>query len=127
MSYHKSKDDCTIYFDVDQTLIWWNEGHHEDAIEVKFKGNTHKVRPHKKHLQRINYHYERNHVIILWSQSGSDWAETVAKKLGIIDKVDFILTKPYQYYDDLDCKEWMGNRVYYGFRHEDEDINNEVI
>lgn len=49
--------------------------------------------------------------IILWSQSGAEYAESVAKVLKIDHLVSLYMSKPQEYCDDLPETAWM-NRVF---------------
>lgn len=90
---------CTkpTYFDVDDTLIMWNQPSHDDPNSVvvhcpptthqfrvfdqkgdlveegpktELPGWSERVTPHKKHIEQLKYHRLRGHTIIVWSAGG---------------------------------------------------------
>lgn len=114
--YKKLEDTQTAYFDVDDTLVLWRQNPSEDIMnQVIIIQDRHfriAVTPHLKHIEALKWHKSHNHVVVVWSQGGSDWAESVVKALKLEEYVDVILTKPTSYYDDLDVTMWMPTRVY---------------
>lgn len=98
--------------DVDDTLCMWNLSQYPDLPreEIDCYGHISVVCFNQKNinlakkLQKLGYH------LIVWSQSGADWAEAVANKAGLTG-VDF-MTKPRGYLDDLPADVWMGDRLW---------------
>ena len=105
-----------ICFDVDDTLVMWlwdqaeREKHAKDLIEVG-KGNFKTLLlPHFQHIELLKRYKAKGKVVIVWSQSGNQWAEEVVKALKLEEFVDFVFTKPEKYVDDLradECMEWV--------------------
>jgi len=120
MSYFKIPDQTTVFFDVDDTLVLWNQpitaaNEHEFVkFEIPGEGIGFMLKPHKKHIQDLIDHHKSGHNIIVWSHGGSDWAAIVIKKLGLSKYVDIIMNKPTFWYDDLSadyilpesCRTW---------------------
>ena len=105
----------SVFFDVDNTLVMWPKGcdpftkWHERAIEI---GGYYLV-PHVHHVNLIkNLKEASDFAIIVWSQGGFVWAEMVVKALGLEAYVDACVDKPFRYYDDLPCEQFMGERSY---------------
>lgn len=113
-SYVMIEDKPIVFYDVDDTLVVWND-QSEDA--VKFNAGAYNVFavPHKKHIQLMKEFKARGFTIVVWSQGGSQWAESVIKTLALESVVDIIMPKPYWYVDDLHVTRWMTDdkRVYY--------------
>lgn len=94
--------EITVYFDVDETLVMWVE-------------NENRFVPNEKHILALKRHHLRGHTVVVWSAGGSTWAQGVVEGLGIEEHVDYVLSKPHWYYDDLTVDKFMPemNRVYY--------------
>jgi len=105
------------YFDVDDTLVEWEEsGEGDDRIAIQM-GN---YWSHKKviriHVEELIRQKKSGTHIVVWSAGGSKWAEACVKALKIEEYVDVILTKPDRIYDDKDPLEWMPNRRYHAYK-----------
>jgi FMN phosphatase YigB (HAD superfamily) len=109
------QNDHIVCFDVDDTLVMWVWDQYERQ-QLEESGNLiqiHKgqfstlVSPHKEHIELLKRYKAKGKFVIVWSQSGYDWASTVVKALGLEEHVDLVLTKPEKYVDDLDANEWM--------------------
>lgn len=105
--------DHVVAFDVDDTLVMWiwdnaeREKFKNELIEVG-KGNFKTlVLPNKLHIELLKRYKAKGKVVIVWSQSGNEWALEVVKALGLEEYVDFVFTKPEKYVDDLKADEWM--------------------
>jgi len=109
-------DDHVVAFDVDDTLVmWiWDQAEREKfKIEIG-KGNFKTlVLPHKVHIELLKRYKAKGKTVIVWSQSGNEWAAAVIKALDLEEFVDYVFTKPEKYVDDLKADEWM-EHVYKG-------------
>ena len=121
--YHKA-----IYFDVDETLIFWEE---QDSIRcsnspqytgdnwylgtgrgfIKIDAITYKV--HVYHLDRIEQHHNNGDLVVVWSAGGKGWADRVVDALGVRKYVDIVLPKPDYYYDDIELKDFSSKRMFF--------------
>lgn len=123
-----------IFFDVDDTLVCWGSQY----VKEDDNGNLNTVNiaspfytpsmyatvapvyqlvPHTKHIQYLKDSKQKNkNTIVVWSAGGWQWAEAVVKALGIEEYVDCVMSKPHAYVDDLNCKEFMGTRIYKEFK-----------
>jgi hydroxymethylpyrimidine pyrophosphatase-like HAD family hydrolase len=112
----EQKNQTVICFDVDDTLVIWGSNCDQDLL-VSFNnyGYTENLLPHTKHIEQLKLHHQNGHMIIVWSQNGADWVEEVITKLNLTKYVHLMLTKPECYYDDIDCKVWMGERIYFKY------------
>ena len=108
------ESELLAFFDVDDTLVLW--GMEQDPRVVPFVDphdqNEHLLVPHERHIKLLRDFKDRGYMIIVWSGGGYQWAETVVKTLGITDFVDFVMTKPTKYIDDLCADEILGSRIY---------------
>lgn len=101
------------YFDVDDTLVLWNKAPPEVCVKFDHpEGWTEYLLPHKKHILYLKTQKAKGKTIVVWSQGGSDWAETIVKTLQLEPWVDLCIGKPTEYIDDLNCNNWM-NRKYF--------------
>ena len=102
-----------VYFDVDETLVKWSYDRYEADKAILFEIDmiSEYLVPHSKHIELLKRYKTRTKdtVIVVWSQGGWDWAETVVKTLGLEEYVDAILTKPDIYVDDLNSVWFMGD------------------
>lgn len=106
-------NESVVCFDVDDTLILWEQELITGLqITCPYDGAKFIVRPHEGHIKLLKNHKARGHKIIVWSQSGYQWAEAVVNALRLSEYVDFIMTKPRTYVDDLPVQEWLQDRVY---------------
>lgn len=111
------KNEMNIYFDVDDTLVIWGKakpGEKVIAITDPYDGSQHYLRPHAGHIKVLRDRKTRGATIHVWSASGWQWAETVVRALGLEEHVDFVLSKPTMYVDDLEAHEILGERLYLG-------------
>ena len=109
-----------VCFDCDDTLVrWiWDEQerltHANEMLEISTTNRYQTmVLPYYDHIELLKRYKAKGKFIIVWSQSGWEWAQTVVKTLKLEEFVDMIMTKPEKYIDDLDANEWM-ERVYFG-------------
>lgn len=110
--------EITIFFDVDDTLIMWDEN-----CTQPFDGSIRMVCPHdgmvtfhrvhERHVGFLKKQKAKGYSVIVWSASGTAWAEAVVKKLGLEDYVDFVMSKPIKWVDDLPNPEHLVGRHIY--------------
>lgn len=91
------QSDRVAFFDCDDTLILWNEVD-KDLPTVSI--NDRKFQVHTKHVQKIKDYHTMDFYVIVWSNSGHKWAETVIKALGLEEYVDDAMCKPHRVFDD---------------------------
>lgn len=111
-----------VTFDVDETLIMWNKDS-EDTVEVTLEGEdgfTEVFTPHREHIKMLkDFKKVCRYTVVVWSQSGWDWALAVVKALDLEKHVDVVMSKPSRHVDDLPSELWMGQRIYKEFSSED--------
>lgn len=111
--------DNVYYYDCDDTLVMWDNKHKTETNTVLFNchGFAENLVPHKGHIEHLKKAKKFDKAtIIVWSAGGWEWAKTVVETLGLEDYVDAVMTKPSYYIDDLNCKEFMGTRIYKDFK-----------
>lgn len=111
------KNENNIYFDVDETLVLWGKikkGEKCIAITDPYDGTQRYLRPHVGHIKVLRDRKARGATIHVWSANGWQWAKAVVSALGLQDHVDFVLSKPIMYVDDLEAHEILGERLYLG-------------
>lgn len=104
-------------FDVDGTLVNpWDPSVNYDQVSVyvndPLTGKFIRMAVHEPMLRLLEEEHHRGSCVVVWSRGGYQWAENVITALGIINKVDLIMSKPMVYFDDLPVSEWMKDRVY---------------
>ena len=102
--------------DVDNTLVMWddpfNPGEGKISINCPYEeGTIFYLTPNKHHINILIAKKKRGNFIILHSQNGWAWAETVAKALNIEQYIDVVKTKTGNYIDDLPADAWK-SRIY---------------
>lgn len=105
------KNDNTIFFDVDETLVTHKAKFGVDALEIPIHGVVDKVYPLEKHINLLKKSKNRGVTVFVWSQAGWEWASAVVKALKLEKYVSHVLTKPHIFVDDLEVTQW-SNRVF---------------
>ena len=115
-------------FDVDGTLIrWLFDISQEEYLALKdFEANNDGLLPdgyievendrmgkillkeNKEVTNLLKHQALAGATVIVWSASGSDWADKITKALGLEKYVAITMSKPTWYNDDLHCSIWMG-------------------
>jgi len=115
-------DQQTIFFDVDETLVLHSydqtEDNLKDTLSISYDHSGYPynniVLPNTPVIESLIRFKKNGSNIVVWSQSGSDWAEAVIKSLKLTEYVDIIVNKPMWYYDDLPSSAFMppSSRLY---------------
>lgn len=103
----KLTGDRVFASDVDDTIILWDVSEYPDAPKVQLDGGSITVAINQKNVNTLIKFKKLGYTVVVWSQSGKDWAEKVVNALDINQYVDLIMTKPSYYLDDLDASAWM--------------------
>lgn len=100
--------DKIVCFDVDDTLI--TQEFHEEKAEAVIECNGYKteVLIIENNVEAVKRHKKQGQTVIVWSAAGYKWAESVVKTLKLEKYVDYAMSKPVWYYDDLPVQKWMG-------------------
>lgn len=126
--YKKLPEGQTAAFDVDHTLVIWEMdpvkliGVSSNSVEdlfdhqpkslahllreqpeevlMNFRDRSFIIRPIYTHVLQLVQQKIKGLNVVVWSASGSDWAEAVVNALKLDDHVDVIQTKPHFVYDD---------------------------
>lgn len=115
---HVIKNDITVWFDVDDTLVVYNypPDKIDETILVAVDNVEHayqlRLWPHKQHIERLKQFKARGQAVFVWSQGGHEWAAAVIKALNLEEYVDVICCKPMWIFDDLPASAWLGARSY---------------
>ncbi len=111
--------ELTIYFDVDDTLIFWDnevlKGPADDRIKMTcpHDGMITHHRVHTRHVGFLKKQKAKGYSVVVWSASGTKWAEAACIALGLQDHVDFVTAKPIKWVDDLtDPHHILGKHIY---------------
>jgi hypothetical protein len=112
------KSSRIVMFDVDETLVIWDwraidpEGKNLISISNPAGACQELVMPHDRHITLMRQFKARGHTVVVWSQGGWAWSESVVKALGIEELVDLIIDKPSWYVDDLPSEVFMKSPIY---------------
>lgn len=107
-----------VYVDVDDTLVIWDwkaidpDGNNLIAVKDKGSGHTEYVMPHNRHIALMKQFKARGHTVVVWSQGGWAWAESVVRTLKLENIVDVVIDKPNWYIDDLPASAYMARNIY---------------
>jgi hypothetical protein len=107
-----------VYCDVDDTLVIWDwkpidpDGNNLITVRDPKSGHSEHVMPHNRHIQLVKQFKARGHTVVVWSQGGWSWAESVVRALGLVDVVDLVMDKPSWYIDDLPASAFMTRNIY---------------
>lgn len=114
----KARSEHSVFFDVDDTLIMWDENYtqpFEGAVEVTcpHDGQVSFHRPHLRHIEFLKKQHAKGYSIVVWSAGGVGWANAAVEALELVDYVDFVTSKPQKWVDDLLTPgEVLGSRMY---------------
>lgn len=111
------KNDKIVMCDVDSTLLEYNLSSYPNEDRVHLNLTNDKTFemiavPNKKNINLLIKLAKLGYSIILWSRSGSLWAEEAGKKLDIDKYITLYLTKPLYYIDDQQSQDFMGTRLW---------------
>lgn len=113
------ENDLLVVCDVDDTIVmwnnikWWEPG--TDLLEItdQTDGGIVYLQPHKAHINLLKKYKAQGYTVIVWSAAGHRWAKSAVAALGLDSVVDYRMSKPLKYIDDLRGPEGViGNRVY---------------
>lgn len=97
-----------IFSDVDDTLITSHPIEGETGAPIYIVKDLYTLvrYPIIRHVTMLQEMKAKGNTIIVWSQSGYDWCEDIVKALALEPYVDYCMTKPVVYIDDLDARHW---------------------
>jgi hypothetical protein len=103
--------------DVDGTLLMWgtewcNDREKRAFFTDPYNGNVATVNINTANLKIVRDRLARGATIMVWSQSGWQWAKACVEALGLEDEEKVVVTtKPLAYIDDKTCEKWMGDHI----------------
>lgn len=112
------KSEQVICIDIDDTLVMHRKPGPNDMVLTfvdPYDGTARTLVKHQPHIKILRDRKARGATIVVWSQSGYQWAEAIVRALALDDVVDFVLSKPVAYIDDKPVEEWMAERIYLPF------------
>lgn len=113
-----ARSEQVITFDVDDTLIMWDMNHvqpFDGAVSVKcpWDNSITYHRPHQRHIDFLKKQHAKGMTVVVWSAGGTKWAEAVVKALELENHVNFVMSKPQKWVDDLPkAEDVLGVRIY---------------
>lgn len=109
------KDNRTVYFDVDDTLVEWKLCGEKDpgATRIEKDGHIFYKKVIQDHVDELKNQKMTGNTVVVWSAGGGEWAATVVRALDLEKYVDVCLTKPDFYYDDKDVSDWFPKKRFY--------------
>lgn len=109
---HVSPSGPTVYFDVDNTLVYSQAEFPHAVGPIVMIGDRAWV-VEENHVEAIRDFAARGHSIIVWSAGGSDWSKLVVESLGLNELVFACLSKPTWYFDDVASEKFMPTNIQY--------------
>lgn len=111
------KSNNILWVDVDETLVFWGAPEHptDEVIKVAdpyLDGERISLVKHTRNIDLLKRNKAQGRYIVVWSAGGTLHAEAVVKALKLESYVDLVISKPFQYVDDIDMKDWGCKRVY---------------
>jgi hypothetical protein len=110
------ESEMIIMSDIDDTLILDSNPNDENEnyvdIVCPYSGQNERRKIHEAHVKLVREKKARGYTIFAWSAAGYQWAAAVIKALGLENEVDFAMSKPTAYLDDLPASSWMPYRIY---------------
>lgn len=109
------RSDQLLVCDVDGTIILWPSqaellAANPDsliAFEDPYDGATRQVLAHAPNIKILKDRKLRGCTVIVWSQSGYEWAAEAIRVLGLEQYVDYVASKPFMALDDLAPAHWL--------------------
>lgn len=110
----RHKTELTVYFDVDQTLVFDNitTYPHLPRVKLSYYGIPKVCSVHIEHVKLLKAYKKRGYEITIWSANGEAWAYEVATKLGLEDFIYETKCKPNKLVDDKEANEGLGRVIY---------------
>lgn len=112
------KNELIRPFDVDKTLVFpigpdteHLPGRRVDVWDPVKKRNIRMIL-HEPMVRLLEEEKHRGGHILVWSRGGWEWASNVIKAADLVKKVDDVFSKPTVYFDDVEVKKWLKDRVY---------------
>lgn len=107
-----------ICVDCDETLLLWDTpvtpDNEKNVVTFfdPYAGYQVSVLTHPAHIKIVKDRKARGATIILWSQSGYQWAMQTAKACGLLEHVDYCASKPIAIIDDKPAADWLQEQIY---------------
>jgi hypothetical protein len=115
----KISGDRVVMCDVDDTLVMGNLSDYPPDmprvyIDLYATGGVRPMEliPNQKNINLFIKFRKMGYRMIVWSQTGADWAEAVVKALGMEPYVDVVMSKPRWFFDDRPAEGWMGTQIW---------------
>lgn len=109
------QSDKIVFIDCDDTLIMWERSEYDGKLEpVTIKINDYEsvVYKNQKNINLAIKLKKMGYTLIVWSATGYEWANAVAKAVGLEEYVTACMSKPRYYIDDLESELWIGRRLW---------------
>lgn len=109
-------DTPTIAFDVDQTLVIWDDNAFNPGpgkYAFNLANRTVYLKLHNKHLFYLRSYKARGFKVVVWSAAGGQWANEVVRVLNLEQYIDVTMSKFTAFYDDLKAEEVLGQHLYF--------------
>lgn len=110
------KNEKVLFVDVDDTLVMWKKFGTDEAVLIPDAYSKEELKgyPNRNNIRLLKEKKRRGYTVIVWSQGGYKHAESVVLALKLKSFVDFVMTKPTCYVDDIPVCSWFPARVYLG-------------
>lgn len=109
---HTAPKGPTVYFDVDNTLVYSQAEYPDTTGPVVMIGDRAWI-VEENHVEAIRDFAARGHTVVVWSAGGSEWSRSVVQALGLDGLVFACLSKPTWYFDDVTADRFMPTNIQY--------------
>lgn len=106
------KSENVVFFDCDDTLIIGAGPGKKIEILDPTGGPDISTFAHEPNIRLLLEEKARGSFVIVWSRGGYQWANNILTALGLMDRVDLVMSKPLVYFDDTPIEKWLPYRVW---------------
>lgn len=106
------QDHRVACFDIDETLLMFDWKDYTSETGHLMYLDDCAVLPNHRNIDLLLQFKARGFTIIAWSQGGYAYAAQAIALLGLESKVDYVMSKPNWYIDDLHASAWMGKNIW---------------
>lgn len=102
--------DKVLACDIDDTLVYNEKPEDqtfEDGILIESINHKQTVWPDEEIIENLKNYKAKGYFIILWSQSGYEWVDAIAKALNLTTIADIGISKVSICLDDLPPSAWI--------------------
>ncbi len=100
-----NRQELVVWIDTDNTII--KRVDYSSTLVLDYYGQSYFAEPIYKNIEFIKSLKTRGYYLIVHSNNGYQWAETVCIALGLDSIIDEVYTKPAKVIDDEPVNSWI--------------------